>query len=381
MKILSRFFVFLTGVLSLAVPVAAQEPPASFVTTLGEDTLVIERFHIGADSVNAEVLMRSPRTEFRKQVVFFNPDGSFREFRSAAFDPKNPSGHPLEEQISSVVGDSITATIHNDSLKSRKAFLYDPSLLPWIDMVHWPYEVATRIMIKNNESAREQKMLTDRNLAVFTIKRLAPDSVSIKHPFRGTMYAKINEEGQILVFDATATTRKLMVKRGGSIDMQALATKYADRGIGALSGEGQTAASIQGARILVTYGQPARRGRTLFGGIVPWDTVWRTGANRATHFRTDKDLQFGTLAMPAGTYTLFSIPAPDGGMLIINTQTGQNGNSYDTSRDLGRVPMKMKMNDENVELFSIDVLEKDGKGTLQLKWSQTIFEIPFEVVP
>jgi hypothetical protein len=194
------------------------------------------------------------------------------------------------------------------------------------------------------------------------------------------MYARIDEHGAIQYYDATATTRKLIVKRSGPLDMDALATRFADRAIGSLSGAGESEATVHGANIKLTFGQPAKRGRELFGGIVPWGERWRTGANRATHFSTDKDLKIGELDVPAGDYTLFSIPQPEGGTLIINKQTGQNGNSYDESRDLGRVPMTITTNDESVELFTIDAIERDDMGVLQLKWGETIFEVPFEIV-
>jgi hypothetical protein len=235
-------------------------------------------------------------------------------------------------------------------------------------------------MFAKGEQERDQKMLAGNNLAIFEIRTLATDSVSIKHPFRGTMYAKIDTLGGITYYDATATTRKLKVSRGGPVDIEALATKYSDKPIGSLSGEGVTEILIDGARLTFTFGQPARRGRHLFGGIVPWNERWRTGANRATHFKTSKDLKFKGLEVPAGEYTLFTIPQPEGGTLIINKQTGQNGNNYDVAMDLGRVPMTLAHSDKNEELFTITAVEKGTGAALQLKWGNSIFEVPFEVV-
>ena len=82
-----------------------------------------------------------------------------------------------------------------------------------------------------------------------------------------------------------------------------------------------------------------------------------------------------------GKYTLFTIPAPEGGTLIINKETGQNGNNYDQEQDLGRVPMNLTEGPGSVELFTIDAIVRDGEGVLQLKWGSAIFEVPFEVVP
>jgi hypothetical protein len=333
------------------------------------------------ERVEAEVIIRTPRTSYMKQILEMDKDGNFSRYHSASYDPKDiTSATPLAEETVAIDGDSLVVTRKRGDEESTNKFAYDPSILPWIDMVHWPYEVATRHLTKSGASSSDQLMLSGRNPAVFEIRTLAPDSVSIKHPYRGTMYARIDEHGAIQYYDATSTTRKLIVKRSGAVDMAALAARFADNPVGSLSGEGETQANVLGAEIKLTFGQPAKRGRELFGGIVPWNERWRTGANRATHFSTDKDLMFGELAVPAGEYTLFSIPQPDGGTLIINKQTGQNGNSYDESRDLGRVPMTLTTQDGSVELFTIEAVEREGKGVLQLKWGETIFEVPFKVV-
>jgi len=356
-------------------------PAASLVATLGKDTLVVEQFTMEPGKVQAEILMRSPRTSYSEQTLTLNPDGSFQGYRSVTYAPENPGSNPLETQTLTVDGDSIRLQFQRDTLIRTASFAYDPSLLPWTDMVHWPYEVATRRMVKAGKQAVDQPMLAGREPAIFEIRSQGPDSVSIKHPYRGTMYARLTPEGGLDYYDATATTRKLLVRRGGPMDIKALTRKYADRPAGSLSGEGETEVTVHGADIRVTYGQPSRRGRELFGGIVPWGAVWRTGANRATHFKTNKDLTFEGLNVPAGEYTLFTIPEPDGGLLIINTETGQNGTQYDPSRDLGRVPMHRIPSAENEELFTIDLVERDDTGALQLKWGRTIFEIPFEVLP
>jgi hypothetical protein len=117
--------------------------------------------------------------------------------------------------------------------------------------------------------------------------------------------------------------------------------------------------------------------------LVTFGQVWRTGANQATHFTTDRDLVFGTgtgaLAVPAGAYTLFSIPERAGGLLIINHQTGQTGTAYDASRDLGRVPLEARPLPDAVEVFSIVVTPDGDGGALRLQWDRTELVARFTV--
>ncbi|MEX0844679.1 MAG: DUF2911 domain-containing protein, partial [Balneolaceae bacterium] len=154
---------------------------------------------------------------------------------------------------------------------------------------------------------------------------------------------------------------------------------FANNPIGSLSGAVSAEFSFKGTDFSVEYGSPQKRGRELFGGIVPWGERWRTGANQATHFYTSNDLHFGDLEVPAGEYTLFTIPEQDGGTLIINKQTGQNGQSYDEARDLGRVPMEISTKNEVTEAFTILVEEKDEGGVLKLIWGETVFSVNFEI--
>ena len=83
--------------------------------------------------------------------------------------------------------------------------------------------------------------------------------------------------------------------------------------------------------------------------------------------------------VPAGEYTLFTIPEADGGTLIINKQTGQNGQTYDESRDLGRVEMTVREQEESVEGFTIIAEEKGNNGILKLMWGTTVYSIDFGI--
>jgi hypothetical protein len=90
--------------------------------------------------------------------------------------------------------------------------------------------------------------------------------------------------------------------------------------------------NVGGKELTIRYNAPSMRGRKIMGGLVPFGQVWRTGANPATTFITAAHLKIGTLDVPAGTYTLYTLPAADSWMLIINKQTGQSGLTYDQLR-------------------------------------------------
>lgn len=138
---------------------------------------------------------------------------------------------------------------------------------------------------------------------------------------------------------------------------------------------------VGGHTITIDYYAPSMHGRRIFGGLVPFDKVWCTGANYATKITSDAPLQMGTLKIPAGSHSIWTIPDPKQWTLIINNQTGQFHLDYDESRDFGRTKMNGKPLDAPVETFKIEVRSEGGnKGTLALDWEKTEAYMPFTIV-
>ena len=134
-----------------------------------------------------------------------------------------------------------------------------------------------------------------------------------------------------------------------------------------LSPPAKAEGQIAGKSVTIDYSAPSMREREIFGGLVPYDTVWRTGANAATTLMTETDLMIGDLSVPAGTYTIFTIPAKNEWTLIVSKETGQWGTRYNDSKDLGRTKMSVESVDEAVETFVI-AIEGDA---LTMTWANT----------
>ena len=135
--------------------------------------------------------------------------------------------------------------------------------------------------------------------------------------------------------------------------------------------------SLNGKAIAIKYSSPAMRSRKIMGGLVPYGKVWRTGANPATTLVTAADLKIGTLTVPAGTYTIYTLPAADTWQLIVNKQTGQWGTIYDQKMDLGRTPLKSNTLPTPQESMSISFEHTQGNSTqLHIKWESTDQYVP-----
>ena len=149
-----------------------------------------------------------------------------------------------------------------------------------------------------------------------------------------------------------------------------------------------TVGGSSGAKVTIEYGQPHASGRAVFGGLVPLDTVWRAGANRATQLTTDIPLTIGTTRLAPGSYSLALVPSKTTPMLVINSRTRQWGVPYSSVGEIARVPMRVRTLAEPVETFTIALVpnaqrpglaapQAPGTGVLTMTWGTMQFSVDF----
>ena len=350
---------------------------------LGVDTISVERIIRTATRVEAEVVTRSPRTTLQRHTATLDAAGMLATLEIVHLDPA--TGTETRRTTYARRGDSLQIAESAGERTTQRSIAAPAEWLPFVDLVHWPFDIALRRLRASGSASVEAPMLSGNRFSGFQLAFIGRDSATVTHPTRGTMRLSVLADGSIRTLDAGATTRALVVTRAPGSDVSALARDFAardasGRGIGELSGRGGGDATVHGATITLDYGVPMMRGREIWGALVRYDALWRTGANRATHFKTDTPLRFGELLVPAGEYTLFSMPTATGGVLIINKQTGQNGQQYDPARDLGRVQIRPAPLGASVEAFTIVARERNGRGALALQWDRTEYIAEFVVV-
>jgi hypothetical protein len=135
---------------------------------------------------------------------------------------------------------------------------------------------------------------------------------------------------------------------------------------------GTAEVTLKGKKVAIEYSRPSLKGRKVGQELAPYGKVWRTGANEATTLNAEVDLNIGGVKVPAGKYTLYTLPSEGTWKLIINKQTGQWGTQYDESQDLARVDMKKSALPQSVEQFTISFDKKsEGMAELNLDWENT----------
>ena len=380
--------VLLPLLLATAAPLLAQSPQSSggFITTLGRDTIAIERFTRRADRIEGDVAIRNPRARTIHYVATIGPKGTVTKVDMTSRMAAGPANAPFIIERYSTISDTVIVTEVKrngvrDTVASGRAAVPNTGAVPFIQssVVFGEQMVQQLLRAKVDSLPVPQFTFGPTHAFPSFVKRLGKDSVDINVGAPG--YAKIDASGRLLALSARASTVKTETVRVPTMDFDAVVGTWVaaeNRGEipGAVSARDTVRATLGSAELWIDYGRPLKRGRTIFGNIVPFDTVWRTGANAATQFRTSVDVRIGDALVPAGTYTLWSIPTRTGATLIINKQVGQWGTQYDKAQDLVQVPMTMERLSAPVDRMTFEVVSTPNGGQLVFRWDDRRFVVP-----
>jgi hypothetical protein len=219
------------------------------------------------------------------------------------------------------------------------------------------------------------------------VKPLDSGKIEVTHDWlSGTGEATMDSAGNMISYTGARTTYDVRVQRLGALpDVKSIADRWGAKetqggNVRSLSVRDSVRTQIGNSILTVDYSRPLQRGRTLLGGIIPYDRVWRTGANAATQFTTSAPIRLAGMQIPAGSYTLFTAPHPNGVDLIVNKQTGEWGTEYRSSLNLGMSRITSEVATAPVEAFTISILPGDKRhGTLVLEWGSFRWSAPIEV--
>lgn len=365
-----------------ALPLAAQQ--ASFVYRLGKDTVAIEQFTRTGDRVTGEMVQRSGAavTLVRYEMTL----GRNGRPTTVAIRRLQADGTPLPNQPTetrlSFSADSVVREIVRPDSVDRRAFAAREAMMAFPVFVYGPTELLAAMRRGGRSIDSMPALGMTGNAGFIGLEAAGGDTMRL----RGAPYPMrlvFDASGQLMAVDGAGTTNKILATRErGGLDLTAVAR--AMKPTGTLSARDVARGAFgPGGIVLVDYGRPMVRERTVWGGtLVPFDSVWRAGANDATHLFTTRTLTFGTLTVPAGTYTLWIQHTRNGTFLIVNRQTGQWGTQYDPAQDIGRIPMQMAPSPSHVEELTVVVRSLGGnRGAIEYAWGSSILTAAFATSP
>jgi hypothetical protein len=372
-----------------APQLAAQD--GGFVIRLGRDTTAVERFTWSGHRLEGETASRLPRTIRRRFAYEFGAEGRPVRIQISQYRPGAPGDTAaIERATATVRGDTLVAEVRRDTVQTQRVAVPASPFVPLFQGAagsFLAYElVADYLHRRRSEDSVGVPVVAGQNQRTWRAGRMGRDSIWI-YDGNNRFLARVDRRGRIQSATAVSGTQQFTIERVRGVDVAAVAAAWGARdqqggAMGQLSTRDTVRASVAGASIWIDYGRPARRGRTLFGStIVPWGQVWRTGANAATQFRTDRDLEIQGVIIPAGTYTLWTIPYETGGVwkLLFNRQTGQWGTSHDPARDMAQLDLRVSALPGVVERFTIAVRPEGSGGALTMEWDTVRAALTFTV--
>lgn len=360
---------------------------AAFIVRLGNDTIMVERYATANGVTRGDIVDRSPKTTVLHYEFTTDGDRVVHLTAIQRATGADSGSAPLWTVTSRYVRGGFDIVVQEkDSAYHR--FISAPSdAIPVFARSVALDEVMTRRLRRTGADSISVIVLDlDTTASRVTIRTLGADSVVIPVIFPRGEHARVDATGNILGVSGLATSYKWLTERVDDLDIAALARSFTQRdakgqALGAYSSRDTARAVIDGAHIAIDYGRPAKRGRAIFGALVPWGEVWRTGADLATHLTTDRALQFDGLVVPAGTYSLYTLPTPSRWTLIVNRRTGQIGLMYDRSADLGRVDMTAAHTSALTERLTISIEPTLARGgAVRIAWDDVVVTAPFVVV-
>jgi len=357
---------------------AASADSGAFVVRFGADTVAVERYRRDARRLTGELVIREPRTAIRRYTADLRPDGSIRRLHIDLRTLGGPTPRPPYSLDYEFGADSATEVFTEDTLRETRRIATPAPVWPELR-----YSLALREQaLRSARGGYNSYPVAADSVVPVRTRALGGDTLlltSIDGPMTAVMTG-----GSLRSFDGMRSTVKVTGERVAMADVAGLAAAFAlrdraGRGIGQLSPRDSVSLRVRGGSVMVAYGRPSLRGRPAVGGVlVPWNEVWRTGANTPTHLATDVALDLAGTALPPGRYSLFTLPSPGGWKLIVNRRLGGSGRDYDAASDVARVPVATAALPEPVEQLTtlIEPVGENG-GIIRIRWERTEIRIPF----
>lgn len=398
---MKRSLCFAMGLMACAAP----RPPEryGFVAVLGRDTVSVERVERSRNRLVTDGVDRFPFVRRRHSEFDLDADGTISHM---VMDVRTPSGRTPADRgrriIADMTRDMVRISIRDSAGARDTSFRTGGAItVPHVSMMYSVIELeiaaaltrAAALGTAVGERVEFRQFYPDRDVGPsFALHRgwvypRGNGAVELRHDWlSGSGDVTVDSAGRMLTYSGKRSTYQVAVTRTELLpDVASISNQFAAAeqraGPGQLSVRDTTRATIGAATLAVDYSRPLARGRRLVGDVIPFDFVWRTGANAATQFTTSAPITLAGLSVPAGTYTVWTVPRASRVDLVINTQTGQWGTEYDKRRDLGRTTLRTDTVADTVEKFTIGITPIDSRrGTLSLSWGTFRWTAPI-VVP
>ena len=350
----------------------------TLILTLGKDTTLFEQFTIRRDSIHSRIISLPGGLKVSDGNGILSKEGMLLSMATKV-STLSPAGTLQSDHESNLISgpDSTTVVFNKNGqttvthLPGNCYVINEADNTGFYLFPYWGfYEPATvGDSLKGNH-------LAFKGARVYTIKRTGKYNLRVGSNLEGYLTLAVDSAGRLDSINGIGSSLNIMgmVYRGLNFDSLVTARIHHQQKYGILP-PATTKDSVLfrngKLRMTVRYWSPSVRDRKIFGAVVPFNRVWRTGANAATEMIVNRPVQIYAQTLERGRYSIFTIPQPDLWIMIINRQADIWGTDYDSTYDVMRIPMKVDSLPDMVEKLKLNVVPFDSGGIFTIEWEKT----------
>lgn len=374
----------LSVLLSISLLVKAQnkrQDSGYIIYTLAKDTVEITHFRLTGDDFTATVVQRGNSNVTKLKGRFF-PNGELQYMQGYKYKPVIGKDSALLETFRLYQkGDSTYIEQKTgDRITERKNA--GRAMMSYWPYVYMPVILANYVPMNVGDSIVGNHIVGDLPPAKLVVKRITERKIKANSRVMGPFTLYLNERGKVDSIDAIGSSYNVKGTIVPYVNLDSMIQLYARReqqfGPFGWPNKYDSVQTIIGNNsIKINYTRPSMRGRVIFGEVVPWNRYWRTGANRATKIAVSHPLDFNGKILPAGEYSIFTMPSQAGWTMMFNKEANIWGTDYNPANDILRVPMQVEQLREPVELMTIEVVSTSMGGIINVLWESTKASVHF----
>ncbi|TWI95592.1 Protein of unknown function (DUF2911) [Mucilaginibacter frigoritolerans] len=388
-----RIKIFFIGLLlHLCVSAVAQKASqfkGSLIYTLGPDTSSVGNFELNGNKFMLTVVSMSPYVNVSKLKGAFFPDGQLMYVEGNNYNPARGKDSLLYAYKLNY--DKDTTIIETRSKNRISTHKYPVKIMVANNLggdalVFMPALLANFAPKRVGDSVISSHIVFN-SARKFIIKKTGDRKLLLGSSVMGMFTIFLDKNGRMQSVDGIGTSFNIKGTAGKYLNIDSVIASNVKQQqlhprLAIINKLDSVKTTINAAAVKIIYSRPSVRDRVIFGEVVPWNRIWRTGADAATKISLSKPLYFNGKELPAGAYSIFTIPTQNGWTLIFNKQANIWGTEHNADYDFLKVPMLIQALNEPVELltFTIDAADNNG-GVISVSWDKLKASVSFTTVP
>lgn len=352
------------------------------IYTLGRDTTMIGHYILKGNDFNMVIVVMSNLNVHKVKGNLF-PNGELKSAEGYIYKPGVAKDSLLLQSYKLITKNDSTF-IQQKTAQNTAVYRYAGKGILHLGINPYIFylPLLPNYVPKNTGDSIISSQHVLDNGVPFIVKRINKTTLTARSRLLGSFTLYLNEKGKLKAIDGVGTTWNVKGTLVPYLNMDSVIHANSEReqqygAIPDLNKPDSVQATIASMIIKINYNRPSMRSRIIFGEVVPWNRFWRTGANAATRISLNAPVLFNNKELPAGEYSIFTMPTQSGWTMMFNKEANIWGTRYNPANDVLKVPMQVEQLKEPVELMTIEIVPVNDGGAINVIWEKTKASVKF----